>query len=86
MHYGGSPVDMDAIRAAATQHGLLLIEDAAHALGSQFDGRACGTLGDVGCFSFFPNKNITTGEGGMVVFRGDPDARLREHDSCARTA
>lgn len=83
VHYGGFPVDMDAIHAAAARHGLLVIEDAAHALGSEFDGEPCGRLGDAGCFSFFPNKNMTTGEGGMIVFREeDAEAvarRLRSH-------
>jgi dTDP-4-amino-4,6-dideoxygalactose transaminase len=83
VHYGGFPVDMDAIRAAAAKHGLLVIEDAAHALGSELDGDPCGRLGEAGCFSFFPNKNMTTGEGGMVVFReedaGAVARRLRSH-------
>jgi dTDP-4-amino-4,6-dideoxygalactose transaminase len=83
VHYGGFPADMDAIGELAREHGLLVIEDAAHAVGSALHGQACGTLGDAGCFSFFPNKNITTGEGGMVVFK-DPEAaerarRLRSH-------
>jgi dTDP-4-amino-4,6-dideoxygalactose transaminase len=83
VHYGGFPVDMDAINSAAARHGLLVIEDAAHALGSELDGEPCGRLGDAGCFSFFPNKNMTTGEGGMVVFRDEEAAaaarRLRSH-------
>jgi dTDP-4-amino-4,6-dideoxygalactose transaminase len=83
LHYGGHPADVDAIRAVVDRHGLLLIEDAAHALGAELGGAQCGTLGDAGCFSFFPNKNMTTGEGGMVVF-ADPEAaararRLRSH-------
>ena len=69
VHYGGAPVDMAAIKTAAEQHGLFVIEDAAHALGSELDGSPCGSIGDAGCFSFFPNKNLTTGEGGMVVLR-----------------
>jgi dTDP-4-amino-4,6-dideoxygalactose transaminase len=83
VHYGGFPVDIDAVRAAAARHGLLVIEDAAHALGSELDGESCGLLGDAGSFSFFPNKNMTTGEGGMVVFRDEEAAakarRLRSH-------
>jgi dTDP-4-amino-4,6-dideoxygalactose transaminase len=83
VHYGGFPVDVAAIHAAAAKHGLLVIEDAAHALGSELDGEPCGRLGDAGCFSFFPNKNMTTGEGGMVVFReedaGAAARRLRSH-------
>ena len=83
VHYGGFPVDMDAIRAASARHGLLVIEDAAHALGSELGGEPCGRLGDAGCFSFFPNKNMTTGEGGMTVFRDEGVAAtarsLRSH-------
>jgi len=60
-----------------------VIEDAAHALGSELDGEPCGRLGDAGCFSFFPNKNMTTGEGGMTVFRdeavADTARSLRSH-------
>ena len=83
VHYGGFPVDMDAIHEAAARHGLLVIEDAAHALGSVLGGEPCGRLGNAGCFSFFPNKNMTTGEGGMIVFREEDAAaaarRLRSH-------
>ena len=83
LHYGGHPADTDALLAAAARHGLLVIEDAAHAIGATFEGRACGTLGDAGCFSFFPNKNMTTAEGGAVVFRDEAAAerarRLRSH-------
>ena len=75
---------MDAISSIARASAAsLVIEDAAHARGSTLDGAACGTLGDAGCFSFFPNKNMTTGEGGMVVFRDEDVAerarRLRSH-------
>ena len=89
VHYGGAPADMAAIRAAANKHGLLVIEDAAHALGSTLDGVPCGSLGDAGCFSFFPNKNLTTGEGGMTVFRDEHAAQrarlLRSHGMTALT-
>lgn len=67
MHYGGFPCDMPAIMALAEQHGLLVIEDACHALLSEQGGRKLGGIGALGCFSFFSNKNMTTGEGGMVV-------------------
>jgi dTDP-4-amino-4,6-dideoxygalactose transaminase len=66
-HYGGHPCRMDAILDLAERHGLALIEDAAHAPGAQWDGRMCGTIGDIGCFSFFSNKNLPVGEGGMLV-------------------
>jgi dTDP-4-amino-4,6-dideoxygalactose transaminase len=67
LHYGGHPCDMEAIARTADRHGLAVIEDAAHAPGATWNGQACGTLGDVGCFSFFSNKNLPIGEGGMVV-------------------
>jgi len=65
--YAGHPADMDRLRAIADRHKLLLIEDAAHSLGSKYKGRAVGSLADITTFSFFPTKNITTGEGGAVV-------------------
>jgi dTDP-4-amino-4,6-dideoxygalactose transaminase len=89
MHYGGAPADIASLRTVAERLGLMLIEDAAHALGSKFEGEACGSLGDAGCFSFFPNKNITTGEGGMVVLRDEEAAErarlLRSHGMTALT-
>jgi dTDP-4-amino-4,6-dideoxygalactose transaminase len=78
LHYGGFACDMDAVLELAERHGLRVVEDAAHAPGGTFRGRACGTLGDVGCFSFFSNKNLPIGEGGMVVTNDDELAeRLR---------
>jgi dTDP-4-amino-4,6-dideoxygalactose transaminase len=89
VHYAGAPADMGAIRSVAERHGILVIEDAAHALGSELDGAPCGSLGDAGCFSFFPNKNMTTGEGGMVVLPGEEAAErarlLRSHGMTALT-
>jgi dTDP-4-amino-4,6-dideoxygalactose transaminase len=67
MHYGGYPCSMGAIMAVARRFGLPVIEDAAHAPGAWLDGKALGTWGAVGCFSFFSNKNLSTGEGGMLV-------------------
>jgi dTDP-4-amino-4,6-dideoxygalactose transaminase len=67
LHYGGAPCDMDAVLEVAARRGLVVIEDAAHAPGAIHGGRACGTLGTAGCFSFFSNKNLPIGEGGMVV-------------------
>lgn len=83
MHYGGYVCEMAAINALAREHGLAVIEDAAHAPGSEWDGKKAGTLGDIGCFSFFANKNLVTGEGGMIVTDRDDLAErvqmLRSH-------
>lgn len=83
MHYGGYASSMAEIMSLAREHGLFVIEDAAHAPGATLDGAALGTIGDAGCFSFFPNKNLTTGEGGAVVFRdkqhSDRARLLRSH-------
>jgi perosamine synthetase len=68
----GHPVDFDPVAEIAREHGLWVIEDATEALGSRYRGRPCGTLGDIGCFSFNGNKVITTGGGGMLLAR-DPD-------------
>jgi dTDP-4-amino-4,6-dideoxygalactose transaminase len=69
VHYAGYPCDMDALTAIAEEHGVALVEDVAHAPLAKHRGRALGTIGDVGCFSFFSNKNLATGEGGAVVAR-----------------
>lgn len=71
VHYAGYPCDMDAIRAIAAERGLAVVEDAAHAPLARWRGQALGTLGDVGCFSFFSNKNLAVGEGGAVVAGDD---------------
>lgn len=67
VHYSGVPCAMDAIKAVADEKSIAVIEDCAHALVSRHHGRWCGTWGAAGCFSFFSNKNLTTGEGGMVT-------------------
>jgi dTDP-4-amino-4,6-dideoxygalactose transaminase len=72
VHYAGYPCRMEALLDICERHGLFLIEDAAHAPGASWEGRALGTIGDAGCFSFFGNKNLTTGEGGIVLAR-DPE-------------
>lgn len=83
LHYAGFACDMDAVSRLAERHGLSVIEDAAHAPGATWRGRACGTLGDIGCFSFFSNKNLPVGEGGMIVTDDDALAAqlrlLRSH-------
>ncbi len=71
VHVYGHACDMDELQKIADAHGLLVIEDAAEAIGSFYKGRKCGALGDLNCFSLFANKLITTGEGGMVVARDD---------------
>ena len=89
MHYGGYACDMPAILALARQHDLAVIEDAAHASGAWLEGRALGTWGRVGCYSFFSNKNMTTGEGGMLVTDDDALAdqlrSLRSHGMTSMT-
>lgn len=78
MHYGGFACRMDEIREVADGHRAAIVEDAAHAPGATYKGRLCGTLGDAACFSFFANKNLPVGEGGMLVTADDELAsRLR---------
>lgn len=83
VHYAGYACDMPAIMEIAQKHNLIVIEDAAHAIGSSLEKRMLGTWGQTGCFSFFSNKNMTTGEGGMIVTEDDSLAerlrRLRSH-------
>jgi dTDP-4-amino-4,6-dideoxygalactose transaminase len=83
MHYGGYPCDMPSFQELARKHNLKIIEDAAHAVGSSLEGRHMGCWGDIGCFSFFSNKNMATGEGGMAVTNDDTLyeklCRLRSH-------
>jgi perosamine synthetase len=67
VHIYGHPTDMDQVVQVASRHGLVIVEDAAEAIGSEYRSRRCGSLGNVSCFSFFANKNITCGEGGMVL-------------------
>ena len=67
VHLAGFPAEMDEIIDMAQRHGLKVIEDACHGPLSEFRGKKLGTIGDVGCFSFFSNKNISTGEGGMLI-------------------
>lgn len=78
VHIYGHPCDMDAIRALARDYALWVVEDAAEAHGALHKGQLAGTFGDAGCFSFYANKLITTGEGGMIVTNDDKLAyRLR---------
>lgn len=89
MHYGGFPCRMNEILELAAEYDLPIIEDAAHASGSFLQGKALGCWGDIGCFSFFSNKNLSTGEGGMVVCERDDIAEkvrlLRSHGMTSLT-
>jgi dTDP-4-amino-4,6-dideoxygalactose transaminase len=67
VHFAGQSVEMDSIQAIASDHGLVIIEDAAHAHGAEYKGRRLGSIGELGCFSFQSSKNLTSGEGGMIV-------------------
>ena len=71
VHLFGHPADMDAFMALGRRHGLKIIEDCAQAPGARYKGRLAGTIGDCGIFSFTENKNITTGEGGMLITNDD---------------
>lgn len=83
VHYAGYPCNMDEIVRLCRKHHVALIEDCAHAPGAEYRGQKCGTFGDIGCFSFFTNKNLSVGEGGMYVTRSkDLDQKgryLRSH-------
>ncbi len=74
VHFGGLPCDMDAINAIAKKHNLKVIEDAAHAVGSEYKGKKIGQISPFTCFSFHPMKNLTTAEGGMVIAHSEEDA------------
>lgn len=83
VHMAGFAADMDAIMEIAQKHNLKIIEDSCHAPLSEYKGKKLGTIGSVGCFSFFSNKNISTGEGGMMITNDDEIAKrcrlLRSH-------
>lgn len=78
VHLAGQPADIDAIRSAVGP-AVRIVEDAAQGIGSTYHGRSVGTLGDAGCFSFFPNKVMTTGEGGMLIPSTADLARRARH-------
>jgi dTDP-4-amino-4,6-dideoxygalactose transaminase len=75
VHFAGLPVDLERLYEIAERHGLRVIEDAAHAIGAEFQGKRIGATGDTQVFSFHPNKNITTGEGGCVATRDEALAK-----------
>lgn len=88
VHLYGQPADMDPIRKIADEHNLFLVEDAAQAHGAQYHGQMVGSMGDMACFSFYPTKNMTTGEGGMITTDNDELAEaarmLRSHGESER--
>jgi len=71
VHFAGRPCEMDEIMRIADKHGLIVIEDCAHAIETEYKGRKVGTFGDFGCFSFYVTKNVVTGEGGMIIGRSE---------------
>ncbi len=89
VHFAGFPCDMDEIVALCKDKNIPIIEDVAHAPGAKYKGQSCGTIGDFGCFSFFTNKNLSVGEGGMLTTK-DPELAqqakyLRSHGMTALT-
>jgi len=74
VHFAGRPCDMDKLCELANNNNIKLIEDCAHAVEAEYRGQKIGTFGDFGCFSFYVTKNITTGEGGMVITNNEDDA------------
>ena len=89
VHYAGYACNMPEILSIVNETNLVLIEDAAHASGASVNGKALGTFGQTGCFSFFSNKNMTTGEGGMITTQDDTVAErlriLRSHGMTSMT-
>ncbi len=78
VHTFGVPAEMDALRSIAERHGLVMIEDACEAVGAEYDGQRAGSFGDLAVLGFYPNKQLTTGEGGAVLARNpEHAARLR---------
>jgi len=89
VHLFGHPADMESIMKIAEKYNLKIIEDCAQAFGAKYNGRKVGTIGDVGCFSFFPSKNLAGyGDGGMVITKSEEIAKqikiLRNHGSSVR--
>ncbi|MGI6087982.1 MAG: DegT/DnrJ/EryC1/StrS family aminotransferase [Kiritimatiellia bacterium] len=86
VHIAGLPADMDALKKLARKHKLCLIEDACHSWGSQWKGKGTGALGDCGVFSFQMSKNITSGEGGIVLTDNSKIADIaRSYSNCGRS-
>jgi dTDP-4-amino-4,6-dideoxygalactose transaminase len=76
VHFAGRPCRMDAIMDLAEHHDLLIVEDCAHAVETEYYGKKAGTFGEVGCFSFYVTKNVMTGEGGMAITNNEEYARM----------
>ena len=86
VHFAGRPVDLDRARAFADKHNLALMEDAAHAWGSQWHGKGVGSVGDLATFSFQVSKNLTAGEGGIIISNKKAVAdACRSYTNCGRT-
>jgi dTDP-4-amino-4,6-dideoxygalactose transaminase len=89
VHFGGHVCEMDAIQATAAEHGLVVIEDAAHAIGAAYKGAKVGTMSDMTCYSFYATKNMTTAEGGALATNSDAyetSARLNSLHGMSRDA
>src|SRR5687768_13818168 len=87
VHFAGQPADMDALMAIADRHGLTVIEDAAHAHAASYKGRPAGSIGHMGSFSFQSSKNLTAGEGGIIITHDDALAEsCRSIHNCGRVA
>ncbi|MCX7918353.1 MAG: DegT/DnrJ/EryC1/StrS family aminotransferase [bacterium] len=85
VHFAGLPVDMDRLNAIAKKHNLIVIEDACHAHGAEWKGKKLGALGDMGVFSFQSTKNMTAGEGGIILTNNKTYAKLlRSYVNCGR--
>lgn len=78
VHYGGQSCDMNEIMHISNDKGISVVEDCAHSLGSIYDAKKCGSIGDIGCFSFYATKVITTAEGGMITTNSNPIAKKIE--------
>jgi len=76
VHFGGLACELEELQAIAEDHGLAIVEDAAHAVGTRYRGKMIGGLGNLTCFSFYANKNLTTAEGGMITTSDDTQAEL----------
>ena len=84
VHIAGIPCDMDALQDISQRHNLTLIDDAAHAIPAEYSGQHIGSIGDLSAFSFYANKNLTTGEGGMITTNNDAFAEAAPHDAAPR--